>query len=226
MPYLFFNSGYFGIMIVGLVLGLATQAWINGAYRRWSRVPLMNGKSGAEVARAMLDENGLSDVAIERIGGTLTDHYDPRARVLRLSQDVYAGRSVASAGVAAHEAGHAVQHARAYAPAAIRQSLVPVANIGSQLSWVLIILGAFLNFSGLMLVGALVFGLAVLFQIVTLPVEFDASRRAVATLSAGLPPEQAAGARSVLTAAAMTYLAAALVSILQFVYFLGLARRN
>lgn len=226
MPYFFFNSGYIWIMLTGLVLGLITQGWINNAYRRWSRVPLINGKSGAEVARTMLDENGLSSVAIEQVGGNLTDHYDPRSRVLRLSEAVYSGRSVASAGVAAHEAGHAVQHARAYAPAALRQALVPAANIGSQMSWILIMMGFFLNASGLILVGALVFGAAVLFQLVTLPVEFDASRRAVATLSAGLPPEQAAGARNVLTAAAMTYVAAALVSILQFAYFLGLARRD
>lgn len=226
MPFYFFNSGYIWIMLIGLVLGLITQGWINSAYRRWSRVSLMTGKSGAEVARTMLDSHGLSSVAIEQVGGNLTDHYDPRSRVLRLSSAVYSGRSVASAGVAAHEAGHAVQHAEGYAPAAIRQTLVPAANIGSQMSWVLIMLGFFLNFSGLILIGALVFGFAVLFQLVTLPVEFDASRRAVATLSAGLPPEQAAGAKSVLSAAAMTYVAAALVSILQFAYFLGLARRD
>lgn len=226
MPYFFFNSGYIWIMLTGLVLGLITQGWINNAYRRWSRVPLINGKSGAEVARTMLDSNGLSSVPIEQVGGNLTDHYDPRSRVLRLSEAVYSGRSVASAGVAAHEAGHAVQHAQAYAPAALRQALVPAANIGSQMSWVLIMMGFFFNASGLILVGALVFGAAVLFQLVTLPVEFDASRRAVATLAGGLPPEQAAGARSVLTAAAMTYVAAALVSILQFAYFLGLARRD
>jgi Zn-dependent membrane protease YugP len=221
-----FNSGYLGIMIVGLVLGLGTQAWIKSAYNKWSRVPLVTGRSGAEVARAMLDENGLSGIGIERIGGSLTDHYDPRANVLRLSEGVYAGRSVAAAGVAAHEAGHAVQRARGFVPAAIREALVPAANIGSQMSWILIMLGFFLQYSGLILVGAIVFGAAVLFQVVTLPVEFDASRRAVATLSTGLPPEQAAGARSVLTAAAMTYVAAALVSILQFAYFLGLSRRG
>lgn len=223
---MFFDSGYLLIMVVSVVLGLATQAWINKAYRTWSRVPIINGKSGAEIARSMLDSNGLHDVAIEQVGGNLTDHYDPRARVLRLSSSVYSGRTVASAGVAAHEAGHAVQHARGYVPAAIRQSLVPAANIGSQLSWLLIMAGFFLQLSNLILIGALVFGLAVLFQVVTLPVELDASHRAVETLSAGLPPEQAAGAKSVLTAAAMTYVAAALVSILQFVYFLGLSRRD
>jgi Zn-dependent membrane protease YugP len=221
-----FDPSYLFIMVVGLVLGLATQAWIKGSYRKWSRVPLATGRSGAEVARAMLDQNGLSAVSINRIGGSLTDNYDPRTRVLNLSADVYDGRSVASAGVASHEAGHAVQHARAYAPAAARQALVPIANIGSQISWLFIMLGFWLNVGGLITIGALVFGGAVLFQIVTLPVEFDASRRAVESLSMGLPPEQAAGARSVLNAAAMTYVAAALVAIMQFVYFLGLSRRN
>jgi len=221
-----FDPSYLFIMVVGLVLGLATQAWIKGSYRKWSRVPLATGRSGAEVARAMLDENGLSAVSINQVGGSLTDNYDPRTRVLNLSADVYNGRSVASAGVASHEAGHAVQHARAYAPAAARQALVPIANIGSQISWLFIMLGFWLNVGGLITIGALVFGGAVLFQIVTLPVEFDASRRAVESLSMGLPPEQAAGARSVLNAAAMTYVAAALVAIMQFVYFLGLSRRN
>jgi len=221
-----FDPSYLVIMVVGLVLGLGTQAWIKSSYRKWSRVPLATGRSGAEVARAMLDQNGLSDVPINQVGGSLTDNYDPRTRVLNLSADVYNGRSVASAGVAAHEAGHAVQHARAYAPAAARQALVPIANIGSQISWLLIMLGFWLNFGGLVAIGAWVFGGAVLFQIVTLPVELDASHRAVEALSMGLPPEQAAGARSVLNAAAMTYVAAALVAIMQFAYFLGLSRRN
>jgi Zn-dependent membrane protease YugP len=221
-----FDPSYLLIMVVGLVLGLVTQSWIKSSYRKWSRVPLATGRSGAEVARRMLDENGLRDVNIVQIGGALTDNYDPRTRVLNLSADVFNGRSVASAGVAAHEAGHAVQHARAYAPAAVRQALVPAANIGSQFSWLLIMAGIFLRLGGLVAIGALVFGGAVLFQIVTLPVEFDASHRAVETLSTGLPPEQAAGARSVLNAAAMTYVAAALVAIMQFVYFLGLSRRS
>lgn len=223
---MFFSSGYLILMIVGLILGLGTQAWIRGSYRKWSQVPLATGRSGAEVARAMLDSNGLSAVAIRMIGGTLSDNYDPRTRVLNLSQAVYEGRSVASAGVAAHEAGHAVQHAVAYAPAAARQALVPIANIGSQISWLLIMAGFWLGALQLVTIGAWVFGGAVLFQIVTLPVELDASHRAVETLSSGLPPEQAAGARAVLNAAAMTYIAAALVAIMQFVYFLGLGRRD
>lgn len=226
-----FSSGYILIMVVGLVLGLSTQAWIRSAYRRWSQVPIVTGMSGAEVARRMLDENGLQNVRIEQIGGSLSDNYDPRERVLRLSADVYSGRTVAAAGVAAHEAGHAVQHAAEYFPARFRQTLVPVANIGSQMAWILIFGGFFFArvapSIGVFMVdfGVAAFFFAVLFQLVTLPVEFDASRRAVATLATGLPPEQVAGARSVLTAAAMTYVAAALVAILNFLYLLGLARR-
>lgn len=224
----FYDSSYFVIMIGALVIGGIAQFYVNSAYRKWSKVPLATGKTGAEVARAMLDEAGLRDVQIRPVGGQLTDNYDPRSRVLNLSQGVYDGRSVASAGVASHEAGHAVQHARAFAPAALRQALVPAANIGSQGAWILIMLGVFTRFAGLITIGAALFGLAVLFQIVTLPVEFDASRRAMASLNANLflPPEQTAGARRVLTAAAMTYVAATLVSVMYLLYYLGLGRRR
>lgn len=231
-PFLFGNS-YFLIIIIGMVLGLATQWFVNHAYRRWSEVPLDTGRSGAEVARAMLDEAGLRDVGIETVAGHLSDHYDPRERVLRLSSGVYAGRSVAAAGIAAHEAGHAVQHARAFAFANLRQALVPAANIGSQAAFPLIFLGMFLgaargsDIGGLLVqFGVIAFGAAVLFQIVTLPVEFDASRRALASLGATsmLSDEQVGGARTVLSAAALTYIAATLVAILQLLYFMGLAR--
>jgi Zn-dependent membrane protease YugP len=175
----------------------------------------------------MLDAEGLHDVGVETVQGILTDHYDPRSRTLRLSDAVYQGRSVSAAGIAAHEAGHAVQHARAYAPARIRQAIVPAASFASRASWVLILLGLFLGLSGLMLLGVAVFAVAVLFQIVTLPVEIDASRRAVGALEAQMlvTPDQLSGARRVLTAAALTYVAAALVSVMYLFYYLGLARR-
>jgi len=223
-----FSSSYFAIIVLSVVLGLVTQGLVNGAFRRWSKVPLATGATGAQVARRMLDEAGLQHVGIEVVGGSLTDHFDPRSNVLRLSQAVYSGATVASAGVAAHEAGHAVQHAQSYAPARIRSALVPAANIGSQAAWVMIPLGLILNFTGLMWAGVLLFACAVLFQVVTLPVEFDASRRALASLSAGttLPVEQVGGARQVLTAAAMTYLAATLIAVLQLLYFVGIARRD
>lgn len=225
---MYLSPSYLGILILSIVLGLVTQGWVTGAFRRWSKVPLATGASGAQVARRMLDEAGLTHVGIEVIGGSLTDHFDPRANVLRLSRDVYSGVSVAAAGVAAHEAGHAVQHARSYAPARVRSALVPAASIGSQMAWVFIPLGFILNFPGLIWIGVWLFAAAVLFQVVTLPVEFDASRRALAALSQGplLPSEQVSGARQVLTAAAMTYLAATLVAVLQLLYFISAARRN
>ena len=222
-----FLSSYWGILFIAIILGVATQAWVNGAFRQYSKVPLATGQSGAEVARAMLDSNGLTDVRIERIAGRLSDHYDPRVRVLRLSPDVHDGRTVAAAGVAAHEAGHAVQHARAFAFAKLRQALVPAASIGSQMAFPLIFAGFFLRFAGLITIGIVAFAAAVLFQIVTLPVEFDASRRALVALEGGgsLPAEQVAGARKVLGAAAMTYLAATLIAVMQLLYFIGLSRR-
>ncbi len=214
---------YWWILIIGLVLGLGTQAWVNSAFRKYSKVPLGTGQTGAQVARTMLDSDGLHDVRIERVGGRLSDHYDPRDNVLRLSADVHDGRSVSAAGVASHEAGHAVQHARGFVFAGIRSKLVPAAQLGSQLAWPMLLFGFIFNFTGLITVGIVFFAAAVLFQIVTLPVEFDASRRAMASLSAtpGITSEESAGARKVLTAAAMTYLAAALVSVLQLLYFIG-----
>lgn len=225
-----FSSSYLIIVLVALGLGLITQGWVKGAFKKYSAVPLSSGQTGAEVARAMLDANGLNDVHIEAVGGKLTDHYDPRSRVLRLSSQVHGGRTVAAAGVASHEAGHAVQHAKAYAFARVRQAIVPAAQIGSQLSFPLIFLGLIIGVTGLVWVGVIMYSAAVLFQVVTLPVEFDASRRAMAALQSGqtgatYPPEQIAGARKVLTAAAMTYLAATLIALMYLLYFLGLARR-
>jgi len=214
---------YWWILILGLVLGLGTQAWVNSAFKKYSKMPLGTGQTGAQVARMMLDSNGLQNVTIERVGGHLSDHFDPRHNVLRLSEGVHDGRSVSSAGVASHEAGHAVQHAKGFVFAGIRSKLVPVAQFGSQLAWPLLFVGFLIQFSGLITLGIILFAAAVLFQIVTLPVEFDASRRAMAFLSAtpGITDEQAVGARKVLTAAAMTYVAAALVSVLQLLYFIS-----
>lgn len=220
-------DSYLPIMLIALALGLATQGWVNAAFRRYSQVPLATGRSGAEVARAMLDANGLHGVRIEMVEGRLSDHYDPRGNVLRLSPAVYSGRSVAAAGVASHEAGHAVQHARGFVFARVRMALVPAAQLGSNAAFPLIFLGVFTAWSGLVTLGVLLFAGAVLFQMVTLPVEFDASRRALESMSTGavLPADQVSGARAVLTAAAMTYLAAALVAVMQLVYFFGLSRR-
>ncbi len=224
-----FDSTYLMIVLVALALGLITQGWVNSAFKRYSRVPLSSGQTGAEVARSMLDSYGLNDVHVEQVGGRLTDHYDPRSKVLRLSPAVYGGRTVAAAGVASHEAGHAVQHAKAYTFARIRQAIVPAAQIGSQLSFPLIFIGLIIGVAGVVWLGVVMYAAAVLFQVVTLPVEFDASRRALAALQEGrtgatYPPEQIAGARRVLTAAAMTYLASTLIAMMYLLYFLGLAR--
>jgi uncharacterized protein len=220
-------ASYLPILIIAVVLGLATQGFVNSSYRRYSQVALATGQTGAEVARRMLDSEGLSHVGIEMVPGHLTDHYDPREDVLRLSKDVHEGRTVAAAGIASHEAGHAVQHARGFAFARLRQALVPTAQLGSSLAFPLILGGLFIGFTGLITLGVIMFAAAVIFQIVTLPVEFDASRRALASLSVGntLPPDQVGGARTVLTAAALTYVAATLIAVMQLLYYLGLSRR-
>jgi Zn-dependent membrane protease YugP len=220
-------ESYLPILIIAVVLGLATQGYVNMSYKRYSRIPLATGMSGVEVARHMLDSEGLVHVGIEMVPGHLTDHYDPRQDVLRLSKDVYEGRTVAAAGIAAHEAGHAVQHARGFAFARLRQALVPTAQLGSSLAFPLILGGLFIGLTGLITLGVIMFAAAVVFQIVTLPVEFDASRRAMASLATGnaLPAEQVSGARTVLTAAALTYVAATLIAVMQLLYYLGLARR-
>jgi len=228
---MFFGPQGWLIFIVAMVLGVATQGYVNGAYRKNSRVALPGGLSGAMVARRVLDSEGLQNVAIEMVPGKLTDHYDPRANVLRLSTDVYNGAHVAAAGVAAHEAGHAAQHAAGYLPARLRMSLVPVASIGSQSGPFLVMLGLVLGygstFSSLLInLGIILFAAAVIFQVVTLPVEFDASRRALAALTTtgSVVPGTESGARSVLTAAALTYVASALISVLYLLQFIGLRR--
>jgi Zn-dependent membrane protease YugP len=230
---LFFNSGWLLLMIVSTVIGVVTQGYVNSTYRKWSRVPLASGQSGSQIARRILDSDGLGSVGIGQIPGNLTDNYDPRVKKLSLSQGVYQGTSVAAAGVAAHEAGHALQDHHGYSFGRIRSALVPVASFGSNASWIFIIVGFFLGATtsfgnGLIWLGVIFYAAAVLFQIVTLPVEFDASRRALGQLETvgGLPPQQVAGARSVLSAAALTYVAAALIAALQLLYLIGLARRD
>jgi len=224
----FFDPQYLLIMVIAMVLGLVTQSYVKRAFNRWSRVALATGRTGAEVARAMLDAEGLHTVSIEMVQGRLSDHFDPRQNVLRLSPEVYSQATVAAAGVAAHEAGHAVQHARGYFASRVRLALVPVASFGSQAAWILIFLGLAIGVTGLAWLGVAAFAAAVLFQVVTLPVEFDASRRALATLSTTglLPSDQVAGARNVLTAAALTYIAATLVSVMQLLYWVGVVRRD
>lgn len=220
-------SGYYLIGIVAFIASSLIQMWLRNSYGRWSQVANTGGLSGAEVARAMLRANGLSDVRVEGVKGTLTDHYDPRSRTVRLSEGNFTQPSVAGMAVAAHEVGHAIQHAQAYGPLKIRSALVPVANIGSQFGPMAAIFGLMLDSMGLVQIGIILFAGAVLFQVVTLPVEFDASRRAMVELNKlGLATQQDnGGARQVLNAAAMTYVAAAATSIAYLLYFIMRSRR-
>ncbi len=212
------------LLIPGIILAFWAQAKVSNTFARYSRVRSRRGLTGAQVARALLDQAGLPDVAVEPIPGNLTDHYDPRHRVVRLSSPVYREDSLAALGVAAHETGHALQHAKGYAPLGIRNSLFPVANLGSNLALPLVFLGFLMGRGGLWLMdlGILLFTGALLFQLITLPVELNASRRAVALLEEGgyLLPEETDGAWKVLSAAAWTYVAAALVAVLQLVRLL------
>lgn len=222
------------LVLIGAVLCMIASARVNSTYSKYSKVRSMSGITGAEAARRILNYNGIFDVQVEHVKGNLTDHYDPSAKVLRLSDAVYGSSSVAAIGVAAHECGHAVQHQQGYAPLQIRSTLVPVANIGSRLGLPIVILGVIFGGAGSMLaqIGIWVFSAAVLFQIVTLPVEFNASNRAMKMLGQyGILGEQEVGSvRKVLSAAALTYVAAAASSILQLlrlvILFGGGRRRN
>ena len=214
---------YLAIIVISLVLGLGTQWYINHTFKRWSKVDIDSRETGEQVARRFLDSEGLGGVPIRpNGGGDLSDYYDPRSNALYLSPSSERGRSVACAAVACHEAGHAVQHERGYAPARIRMALVPAVNLGSQLWMVVLLLGIFINQTGLVYLGIVLFALVVLFQLVTLPVEFDASARAMRFISSDvrISDEQARGARQMLTAAALTYVASALTSIMQLLYLL------
>jgi Zn-dependent membrane protease YugP len=213
---------YFLFFIPPLILGFLVQGWLKKTVGRQMEVPVLNGLSGAEAAREILDRNELHSVPIERApGGPLSDNYDPRKRTLFLSQPVYDGRSVASTAIAAHEVGHAIQHAKAYKPMELRSAIFPAVSFASN-TWIfLLMIGFFTRATGLVQVAVVLFAVVVLFQIVTLPVEFDASRRALAQItSLGLVTQgEHTGARRVLTAAAMTYVAGALAAISQLAYF-------
>lgn len=206
------------LVIVGAVLSMIASARVQSTFNKYAKVRSMTGMTGAEAAERILHYNGIYDVQIQRVSGNLTDHYNPSKKVLSLSDSTYASASVAAVGVAAHECGHAIQHDVGYGPLKLRSSLVPAANIGSKLGIPLILLGVFLSYNSVLIqIGIWVFALAVLFQIVTLPVEFNASSRAVEALdSMGiLAGEEVSQCRKVLSAAALTYVAAAASAILQ-----------
>jgi Zn-dependent membrane protease YugP len=208
-------------------LGFGSQAYIRHTYKKWSKVRISSGMTGAQAARKMLDANGLSHVAIERVDGELTDHFNPKTNVIALSEAVYNGTSVSATAIACHECGHAVQHARGYVPGKVRGAIVPVVNLAGNLWMVVLIAGIFLQMLNMIYLAIALYAATIIFQLVTLPVEFDASSRALAYVKGYgyLPATETGGARSVLTSAALTYVAAALVSVLQLVYLLGYARR-
>ena len=213
---------YFLFLVPPMIIGFVVQHWLKKTVAANMQVPIASGLSGADVARQILDRNGLHDVPVETSpGGPLSDHYDPRQRSVHLSEPVYGGRSVASTAIAAHEVGHAIQHAKAYTPFRARSALWPVVAFASNAWFFLLLIGMFAQVLGLIQLAILLFAVVVLFQLVTLPVEFDASRRALAQVNdLGLVgPSESQGARKVLTAAAMTYVAAALAALTQLAYY-------
>ena len=226
-----YGYGYYGfdwtyvLLIIGMLLSLAASTRLKSTFSYYRRIRSASGLTGAETAERILRAAGITDVHVRAISGSLTDHYDPRTKRLALSQDVYGRTSVAAVCVAAHECGHAIQHNTNYAPLNIRSAIVPVANIGSSLSWPIFLLGLILSIPALTTVGIVLFSLAVLFQLVTLPVEFNASSRALKMLGSSgmLGNDEVKGARKVLTAAALTYVAALASSILQLLRLIILA---
>ena len=238
MPYYYygFDWTYLVIVLPCILLSLWASSNVNSTFRRYSRQLSMRHITGADAARRVLSANGVSGVRIERVSGNLTDHFDPKTNVIRLSDSVYDSTSVASIGVACHEAGHAVQYAQSYAPIKLRAAIIPITNFGSKLAMPLILLGVLFSYFGeanyaLVYAGIACFSLSLIFQLITLPVEFNASRRAMEAIDGSniLTEEEQRGARKTLTAAAMTYVAAtavALAQILRLLLIFGGGRRR
>lgn len=219
MGYYYWDPTYI-LVVIGAVICMIASARVKGTFNKYSQLRSMSGMNGAQVAQRVLQAAGIYDVQVRHVSGSLTDHYDPRTKTVNLSDPVYNATSVAALGVAAHECGHAIQHAKSYAPLSIRSALVPIANFGSMLAWSVILIGLLFNTrsSGLIIdIGILLFSAAVLFQLVTLPVEFDASRRALVMLRTQgiLADDELKYTRRVLKSAALTYVASAAAAILQ-----------
>lgn len=219
------------LLIIATIISMVAQFKVSSTFKQYSQVRSMKGMTGADVARNMLRNSGIYDVQVERIGGMLTDHYNPVTKVLKLSPDVYDSNSISALGVAAHEAGHAIQHDTGYKALSMRSNLVPIANIGSKFSMPLILLGFMFNSStgnNLLLAGIVFFSLSVVFTLITLPVEFDASKRAVRLLveDGFLDTNEVQGAKTVLDAAAMTYVAAAMVAIVELLRLIMIFNRR
>lgn len=230
MGYLYFDYSYFIFMLPCLILSIYCSTKVNTTFNKYSKVANKRGLTGAQAAYQVLMANGVTGVKIEPVSGNLSDHFDPRTNTIRLSESVYNNASVAAVGVAAHEAGHAVQHAQGYLPNKIRSAIVPVANIGSKLSWIFIFIGLLLpvQYSFVITLGIVFFSFSVLFTLVTLPVEFNASKRALQTIQGNnmLYADEYDGAKKTLSAAAMTYVASAATAIAQLLRLLVITNRK
>jgi len=228
-PFLYFDQFYLLLILPALLISVIAQNAVNRTYKKYAKISVNSAGSAASTARSILKSHGLDNISIERIGGRLTDHYDPRAKTLRLSQAVHDSNSIAALGVAAHEVAHALQHGEGYIPLRIRDSVAPLVNIVSTLAIPLFLFGMILSMLNLVYIGIAAFTLAVAFQLVTLPIEVNASHRALKLLESGnfVTGQEAAGSKQVLRAAAFTYVASTLMSIVVFLRFLLLApRRN
>lgn len=225
---MYIDSYYLILVVPALLLSMWAQIKVKSTFERFSKEAVTRGITGAQAATFLLKVNNITDVRVERVAGSLTDHYDPSHKVLRLSDAVYGKATVAAVGVAAHETGHAIQHATKYGPLVLRSTLVPIANIGSAMGPTLALVGLIMSFNLLVDIGLLLFGAAVLFYVVTLPVEFNASRRAIEILgkSGTMNQDELKGVREVLGAAAMTYVASALSSIGNFIRLLLISRNR
>lgn len=231
MPFFYwFDWTYLVFILPCLVISMIAQTKVSSTFSKYSKIPNTRHITGVEAAQSVLSAHGITNVRIERVAGKMTDHFDPRSNTIRLSEPVYDSPTIAAVGVAAHEAGHAVQHAQGYLPNKLRSAILPVCNMGSKISWILIIVGLFLpvQYDWVLYLGILFYAASVVFTVVTLPVEFNASKRALAAIrnSTMLEGNEYSGARSVLSAAAMTYVAAAFTAIMSLLRLLVIANRR
>ncbi|HIR02936.1 MAG TPA: zinc metallopeptidase [Candidatus Scatovicinus merdipullorum] len=231
MPFFYwFDWTYLVFILPCLVISMIAQTKVSSTFSKYSKIPNTRHITGVEAAQSVLSAHGITNVRIERVAGKMTDHFDPRSNTIRLSEPVYDSPTIAAVGVAAHEAGHAVQHAQGYLPNKLRSAILPVCNVGSKISWILIIVGLFLpvQYDWVLYLGILFYAASVVFTVVTLPVEFNASKRALAAIrnSTMLEGNEYSGARSVLSAAAMTYVAAAFTAIMSLLRLLVIANRR
>ena len=222
-----FDIFYFTLIIPAMLFAAYAQMRVSSTFKKYSKFGSVSNMTGKYVAEMILNLNGITDVRVVPISGKLTDNFNPKTKTVNLSEPVYNSTSIAAIGVAAHEVGHAIQYANSYAPIKFRNAIIGVTNIGSKLAWPLLIIGLIFNFQALFLVGIIFFCTILVFQIATLPVEFNASSRAIRTLSAGyLPPQEISGVKKVLHAAALTYVAAVIVSLAQVIRLILIFRRN